>query len=185
MRNVDRFSYHATGYRFLDGPRRKGSPGVDIYAYDWRRRGLDDRDGKPIPVVAATGGLVVSTQPYWSPQDANPDGVYAQILNQEQGRFFFYTHLSRLKVGLGELVAKGQLIGWLGRTGRDLEGKRRATHLHFEVHDFSKGLFYPVKPFYALRVAKHLPWPLPPPDYSAPDKARGKAVPTPTPRKRP
>lgn len=179
MKNVDRFSYHATGYRFLAGPKRKGSPGVDLYAYDWKRDGLDDRTGKPIPVVSATDGLVVSTQPYWSAQDSNPEGVYVQVLNQEQGRFFFYTHLSRLKVGLGELVAKGQILGWLGRTGADLQ-KHRATHLHFEVHDYAGGLFYPVKPFYALKLAKHLAWPLPPPDYSKP-----APVATPAPPSRP
>ncbi len=159
-------SYRAAGYRFYDGHKRKGHPGVNIYIHDKERDGLDDKTKKKVAVLSAMDGLVVSTQPYWKPGDINKEGVYVCVLDQEDGRLFIYSRLAKLKVGLGQVVSKGQVIGWVGRTGEDVHEKRVSTHLFFEVHDYADANFYPFNPSRALWLAKYMPWPLKEPDYS-------------------
>jgi hypothetical protein len=168
-------SYRAGGYRYYDGPKRKGHPGVDIYVRDKDRDGKEDATKKNVAVLSAMDGLVVSTQSYWRPGDPNKDGVYLCVLDQEDGRLFVYSRLSRLKTGLGQIVSKGQIIGWVGRSGEDVHEKRVATHLHFEVHDYADANFYPINPARALGLAKFMPWPLKEPDYSGkPGPARSR-----------
>lgn len=178
-------SYAPEGYRFYDGPQAKGYPALNIYIRDRQRRGLDDRDGKPVPVVACRDGVVVSARRYWEPSDANPLGVYVCVFDQEQKLFFYYCHLAKLRVSVGELVRKGQLLGTLGRTGKDLQLKRLGTHLRLQVHTFDDGLFYPLYPGRALRTAQHLEWPLKEPDFRrAPRRTKAyQAQPTPIPGK--
>jgi murein DD-endopeptidase MepM/ murein hydrolase activator NlpD len=176
FKDVAKKSYRGKGYSYYDGPHRLGHPGLDILVHDKDHDCLDDRNRKPIPVVAAMDGLVVATQPTWSPQDGNPEGVYVCILDQEDGRFFVYARLGRLKVALGQVVAKGQVIGWVGRTGADVNHGPMRTHLHFQVHDFADGRFYTLNPLQGLRVSRSLAWPLQEPDYSKPCKARPRPL---------
>jgi murein DD-endopeptidase MepM/ murein hydrolase activator NlpD len=178
-------SYDPSSYKFFDGPDAKGHPGVNIYAHDIHRKGLDDRTGKPIAIVSATDGVVVSARKFWTEADPNPLGVYVCILSQEEKRFFYYAHLSKLKVGLGQLVKKGQVLGWLGRTGHTVIKRNLGTHLLFEVHSFDDGLFYPVYPGRALKEAKQLPWPLPEARYNKLPKHLYEIPVTPTPGGKP
>jgi murein DD-endopeptidase MepM/ murein hydrolase activator NlpD len=157
--------YSAEKFKYLDGPKFQGHPGVNIYIHDRERKGLDERSGKPAPVVSCTDGVVVSARKFWSDTDPNPLGVYVVILCQDEKRLFYYCNLSKLRVSLGELVDKGQVIGYVGRTGADTVRKNLGTHLRFQVFSFDDGLFYPVFPCRALREAKQLPWPLPEPEY--------------------
>lgn len=166
-------SYHADSFRFYDGPQHKGYPAIAIFAWDHDRNSLDDRTGKPIPVVSAADGVVVSARKFWAEGEANPLGVYVCVLNLEEQRFFYYAGMSKLKVGVAQVVSKGQVLGWLGRTAARVRGRNLGTQLRFEVHTFDDALFYPVYPARALREAKHLPFPLPDPDYTkAPKKKR-------------
>ena len=157
--------YSSDKFKFLDGPKFQGHPGVNIYIRDRERKGLDERNGKPAPVVSCTDGVVVSARKFWAETDPNPLGVYVVVLSQEEKRFFYYCNLSKLKVGLGQLVDKGQVLGWVGRTGHDTVKKNLGTHLRFHVLSFDDGLFYPVFPGRALKQAKQLAWPLPEADY--------------------
>jgi murein DD-endopeptidase MepM/ murein hydrolase activator NlpD len=104
--------------------------------------------------------------------DPNPLGVYVVVLCQDEKRFFYYCNLSKLRVGLGEVVDKGEVLGWVGRTGHDTVSKNLGTHLRFQVFSFDDGLFYPVFPGRALKEAKQLPWPLPEPEYNKIPKQR-------------
>ena len=174
-------SYNPEQYKFADGPAAVGHPAINIYAHDRLRKGLDDRTGKAIAIVSATDGVVVSARKFWAETDTNPLGVYVCVLSQEEKRFFYYAHLSKLKVGLGQLVRKGQVLGWLGRTGTDVVKKNLGTHLRFEVHTFDDGLFYPVYPGRALKEAKQLPWPLLEPKYNRLPKHLYEIPLTPTP----
>ena len=158
-------SYWADNFKFYDGPVHKGHPAINIYIRDYYRKGIDDRTGKPVAVVSAAEGVVVSARKYWTASDSNPLGIYVCVLSQYEKRFFYYCYLSKLKVGLGQLVNKGQVLGWVGRTGAEVNRDHLGTHLRFQVHHFNDGLFYPVYPGRALRVASHLPWPLEKPNY--------------------
>jgi murein DD-endopeptidase MepM/ murein hydrolase activator NlpD len=154
-------SYDAESYRFLDGPRAKGYPALRIYIRDSERSGVEDRTKKPQPVVSATDGVVVASEKFWKEGDPCPWGDYVMVLDQEDKLFFLYGNLGRLRVSPGQLVLKGEVIGWLGRTGKDVQARHLGTQLRFEAHSFDDGLFFPVYPGRALRVAGHTEWPIP------------------------
>lgn len=80
---------------------------------------IDGTTGQP--VRAADGGTVVS---------AGWDGGYgyAVLIRHGGGLYTLYGHLSRIAVRSGEGVAQGEVIGYVGSTGRST-----GSHLHFEV----------------------------------------------------
>jgi murein DD-endopeptidase MepM/ murein hydrolase activator NlpD len=83
--------------------------------------GLDFPSGVGTPIMAAAGGVVVSTA--YHPQ-------YGQMVEVDHGNGLVtrYAHTSRVVVKQGDLVKRGQLIANVGSTGRST-----GPHLHFEV----------------------------------------------------
>lgn len=154
-------SYNPEGYRFLDGPKAQGSPFLRIYLRDRDRDGRDDRNKQLAPIVSATDGVVVAAEKFWKEGELDPWGNYILVLDQQDKMFFLYGGLSKTRVSPGQLVEKGEVLGWLGRTGKDVAAKRLGTQLRFQVHTFDDGLFYPVYPGRALRVAGQVAWPIP------------------------
>ena len=73
------------------------------------------------PVKAALAGTVLGRQP------VGRTGRYV-FLSHPGGRNTYYGHLSRPMVSAGDSVAKGQVIGLSGNTGRST-----GPHLHFET----------------------------------------------------
>lgn len=73
------------------------------------------------PVAAAEDGLVSRSE--WT-------GGYGLLvaLEHSAGRQTRYAHLSRLSVAPGQRVRKGEVIGYVGSTGRST-----GPHLHFET----------------------------------------------------
>ncbi len=73
------------------------------------------------PVRAAQSGLV---------RRAGTAGNYGRMVEIDHGHGLQtrYAHLSRIGVRPGEPVAEGQVIGYMGSTGRST-----GSHLHFEV----------------------------------------------------
>ena len=84
-------------------------------------KGVDLAQPTGTPVYATADGIVSKAEPYSS------YGNYIQIEHggELQTR---YAHLSGYAVGAGEQVRKGQLIGFVGSTGRST-----GPHLHYEV----------------------------------------------------
>ena len=74
------------------------------------------------PIFAAAGGVVVA---------AELEAAFGNAveIDHGQGTSTLYAHMSRLNVKAGDLVRKGQMIGYVGTTGRST-----GPHLHFEVH---------------------------------------------------
>lgn len=87
---------------------------------DWHT-GIDIDGTTGQPVRAADGGTVVS---------AGWDGAYGRAvqIRHSGGVYTFYAHLSRISVSVGEQVAQGETIGYVGSTGHST-----GSHLHFEV----------------------------------------------------
>lgn len=76
------------------------------------------------PIYAAAAGSVVVADGYgWN----GGYGYYARI-QHPNGTATVYAHAIKLAVSLGEQVAQGQLIAYMGSTGRST-----GCHLHFEV----------------------------------------------------
>jgi murein DD-endopeptidase MepM/ murein hydrolase activator NlpD len=82
--------------------------------------------GAPVgtPVYAsASGDVIISRNSGWN----GGYGVYV-VISHANGTQTLYAHLSGTVVGNGYHVAQGQLIGFVGNTG-----KSTGPHLHFEV----------------------------------------------------
>ncbi|MFN3534083.1 MAG: M23 family metallopeptidase, partial [Desulfatiglandales bacterium] len=102
------------------GDRRSYKYGGQIIG-DSVHKGVDLASLEHSPVEAANSGRVAFTGDL---------GIYGKtiILDHGQGIFSSYSHLSEIKVEVGQRISKGQVIGRTGKTG--LAG---GDHLHFGI----------------------------------------------------
>lgn len=84
-------------------------------------RGLDMQGQEGEPIYAANRGRVVLTEELFFGGDT-------LILDHGQGIFSIYMHLSGFTVSPGDIVAKEDVIGFVGSSGRS-----SGPHLHFGV----------------------------------------------------
>jgi murein DD-endopeptidase MepM/ murein hydrolase activator NlpD len=102
----------SSGYGSRQDPFSGGRdfhPGLDISAEYGR------------PVVATADGTIVS---------ASREGAYGNLVVVDHGFGLStrYGHLSRFGVSAGQHVRRGQVIGYVGSTGRST-----SSHLHYEI----------------------------------------------------
>ncbi len=83
--------------------------------------GLDYPAPLGTPIVAAAGGVVVSTDPH-------PEYGQLLVIDHGNGLSTRYAHASRILVAPGDIVRREQLVAEVGNTGRST-----GPHLHFEV----------------------------------------------------
>ncbi|XER09748.1 hypothetical protein SRRS_53800 [Sporomusa rhizae] len=83
--------------------------------------GIDIANNMETPIVATADGEVVQSE---------PAGGYGNIvkINHGNGIETIYGHNAHLAVNAGQSVKKGQVIAYLGNTGRST-----GPHLHYEV----------------------------------------------------
>lgn len=98
------------------GKRRDPFTGEQAY-----HLGLDISADKGAPVFATAAGVVQSAG--WHSDFGN-----LVVIGHDFGLLTRYAHLSRLAVKAGEQVRRGDIIGYVGATGR-----ATGTHLHYEV----------------------------------------------------
>lgn len=93
------------------------------FGWRWGRahQGTDFAAAWGTPIYAAESGTVAYSG--WSPG-------YGKLVSLDHGESIQtnYGHCSRLSVNSGDYVTKGQVIGYVGSTGRST-----GPHLHFEV----------------------------------------------------
>ena len=84
--------------------------------------GIDIGAPSGTPVYAVSGGRIVVAR-------AGYNGGYGTMIVQDTSAGFqvLYGHLSRLAVSPGDEVSAGQIIGYVGNTGRST-----GSHLHYE-----------------------------------------------------
>lgn len=88
--------------------------------------GVDLASAADTPIMAsAAGDVVIAREGGWN-------GGYGNyvVIQHGNGSQTLYAHLSRLIVGDGQRVVQGQVIGYMGRTG-----KSTGVHLHFEIRN--------------------------------------------------
>lgn len=78
--------------------------------------------GTPI-LAAASGEVIISRSSGWN----GGYGLYV-VIKHGNGTQTLYSHMSRTAVATGARVSAGQVIGYVGNTGRST-----GNHLHFEV----------------------------------------------------
>ncbi|KKB43998.1 murein hydrolase activator EnvC family protein [Bacillus thermotolerans] len=88
-------------------------------------KGIDIANSVSVPIVAAADGVV--SRSYYSSSYGNAIFISHSI----NGKVYttVYAHMSERVVQSGE-VSKGQVIGYMGNTGRSY-----GQHLHFEIHE--------------------------------------------------
>src|SRR3990167_8119524 len=110
----------------IDGARLSsgfGNRKHPILGYTKMHKGVDFAAPKGTPIMAAGDGVVERCSPYSS------YGNYICIRHNGNTKTA-YAHLSRYAKGMnkGTKVRQGQVIGYVGTTGRTT-----GAHLHFEV----------------------------------------------------
>jgi murein DD-endopeptidase MepM/ murein hydrolase activator NlpD len=138
--------YQAQGYDFFDGNDHRGHPGHDIFIRDKNQDGLDDMTGKPVEVISASPGMVVSVNLNWKPSSPLRGGNYIWIYEPIKSRYYYYAHLDQIFVRVGQIVSTGDRLGTLGRTGVKAYLQQSPTHLHFVVHESINGYPKPINP---------------------------------------
>jgi murein DD-endopeptidase MepM/ murein hydrolase activator NlpD len=85
-------------------------------------QGMDFSAKKSTPIYASGDGTVTRA----SRSGSFGNAVY---INHGYGYKTIYAHMSKIKTKKGKKVKRGDLIGFVGNTGRSV-----AAHLHYEVH---------------------------------------------------
>ncbi|MEO6188428.1 MAG: M23 family metallopeptidase [Ginsengibacter sp.] len=94
-----------------------------VYGTPKMHKGLDFTAPQGTPVYATGDGTVVES-------GFTEDGYGAKVvINHGYGYETLYGHLVRVKAKIHEKVTRGQIIGWVGSTG-----KSTGPHCHYEVH---------------------------------------------------
>jgi len=101
-----------------------------------RHKGMDFTSPRGTPVYATGNGKVIRA-------DAGSSGFGKHIrIDHGFGYVTLYAHLSKYNVRRGQKVKRGDLIGYVGSTGRS-----QAPHLHYEVR-YNKQQINPINFYY-------------------------------------
>ncbi|OSZ73786.1 peptidase M23 [Chitinophagaceae bacterium IBVUCB2] len=104
----------ASGYGYRIDP---------VYKTTKFHAGLDFSAPQGTPIYATADGAVTTAG-----NTGNGYGNYV-VINHGYGYETLYGHMVRVKVRNGQAVKRGEIIGWVGSTG-----KSTGPHCHYEVH---------------------------------------------------
>jgi murein DD-endopeptidase MepM/ murein hydrolase activator NlpD len=104
-----------------------------VYKTTKMHAGLDFASPQGTPIYATADGVVTTA--------GNTGNGYGNhvVLNHGFSYETLYGHMVRIKVRGGQKIRRGEVIGWVGSTG-----KSTGPHLHYEVHKNGN----PVDPIY-------------------------------------
>ncbi|QEC67635.1 M23 family metallopeptidase [Panacibacter ginsenosidivorans] len=104
-----------------------------VYKITKFHAGLDFAATQGTPIYATANGVVKEAS-----YDAGGYGNHV-VINHGYSYETLYGHMVRIKVHIGEQIKRGEVIGWVGSTG-----KSTGPHCHYEVHKGGQ----PVDPVY-------------------------------------
>lgn len=147
-------AFRPRGYQFFSGNPQGIHPSLDLFILDRNQDSLDDRTLEPVAIVAYSGGVVVALNREWEYPSPQRGGKYVWIFDPTTNRYTYYAHLSHVQVELGQIVAAGEPLGLLGRTGLNAYKRRSPTHLHLTVLSYRQGEMVPFNPWPELLHAR-------------------------------
>ena len=132
IQTLTEFRNAVSDVKYWDDPLTSPVPGCVLSPFGVKRlhngkptgefhAGIDQRSPAGRPVHAVAGGIVKIAQPF-----AVLGGTVA--IDHGQGLETMYLHMSKLLVAPGAQVKKGEVIGYVGATGR-----ANGPHLHWVV----------------------------------------------------
>jgi len=94
-----------------------------VYGTPKMHKGLDFSAPQGTPIYATGDGVIKLA--------GSSEGGYGNhvIINHGYGYETLYGHMVRVKARTGQKVKRGEVIGWVGSTG-----KSTGPHCHYEVH---------------------------------------------------
>lgn len=94
-----------------------------VYGTPRMHKGLDFTAPQGTPIYATGNGVVK--------ESGLSDGGFGNhvVINHGYGYETLYGHMVRVKVRVGQRIKRGEVIGWVGSTG-----KSTGPHCHYEVH---------------------------------------------------
>lgn len=104
-----------------------------VYKITKFHAGLDFAASQGTPIYATADGVVKEAS-----YDAGGYGNHV-VINHGYSYETLYGHMVRIKVHVGQQIKRGEVIGWVGSTG-----KSTGPHCHYEVHKAGQ----PVDPVY-------------------------------------
>lgn len=98
----------------------------DFYSF---HNGIDIANVYGTPVLSVADGIVKAVG---NSDNFCPGGAYGKyvLIDHNNNLITLYTHFSLIKIGAGNSVKRGQIIGYMGRSGLTT-----GSHLHFTVYD--------------------------------------------------
>lgn len=94
-----------------------------VYGTPKMHKGLDFSAPQGTPIYATGDGIIEAA--------GYSEGGYGNhvMINHGYGYETLYGHMVRIKVRIGQRVKRGEVVGWVGSTG-----KSTGPHCHYEVH---------------------------------------------------
>ncbi|MFA5403961.1 MAG: M23 family metallopeptidase [Ignavibacteria bacterium] len=122
--------YVVADFDFFDG-NTGGHPAHDIFISDKNQDCLDDYTDKPVKILSMSGGIVVETRKNWTSEMMDiKGGNIVYIYDNFTDALFYYAHMNKVEVSVGDFVYPGMILGTMGRTGKNAFPSRSPTHLH-------------------------------------------------------
>ncbi len=145
--------YKDEGFDYFQGGEFSGHPAHDIFILDKDSNNVEDSTGKQVNATAMVTGIVLSKYTTWFKGDYLRSGNYIKLFDPESKAIFYYSHLDSVFVEVGQLVKAGEVIGYIGRTGRKaIHGK---THIHIAYYKIVKGHPIPEEIINDLYIAEN------------------------------
>jgi hypothetical protein len=110
--------------------RYPGHPAHDLFVRDVHPTARD-REGRAFEALAVEDGIVLVAHGGWQPGDAAKGGNYVLLYLPAHRWIAYYAHLGAITVKAGDHVVAGQVLGTIGRSGKNAWRCRSQTHLHF------------------------------------------------------
>lgn len=146
--------YNPNGFSFYD-MNSSGHPAHDIFIRDKNMDCLDDVNEKPVEILSMSSGIVVETRNNWTTEMMDiRGGNIVYVYDNYSNGFFYYAHLDKVFVQVGDIVEPGSTLGIMGRTGKNAYPKRSPTHLHIMYVRSNDGDLIPENIYNMLLEAK-------------------------------
>ena len=148
--------YVVADFDFFDN-NSGGHPAHDIFINDKNQDAIDDNTNKPVEILSMSGGIVVETRKNWTPEMMDiKGGNIVYVYDNFSDGLFYYAHMNKVYVNVGDFVLPGTVLGIMGRTGKNAYPLRSPTHLHLMYVKNHNGDLTPVNMYDELAKVKSI-----------------------------